>query len=259
MEIKTIGIVTDWGIQNPSHSILEKKLRDIFGKQIPIHFIRTDIFPLFPIQSIYPIRKGLRLLGPNTLMLNLCSIHRYSPASLSLMEVDDSLVICTGNTDYMLYDENLSYVKNVSLKPISDLRDFIDELTFMMKNMSDVVYEDKSASNAYLPRLTRNGMEIQILDIDLHENIITNLTHEKYVKEIAGKKWSLQLLQYKVKYEKHGWAETKNLDLFSYFNSAGLLKIVKKNGLVASTFGYRMAPEQYMSNQNIEISIDYDN
>ncbi len=259
MEIKNIGIVTDWGAQNPSHILLEAMLRELFGDKVTLHFIHQDIFPLFPIQSVYPMRKALRLLGPHTLMLNLCAVHRSQPISLSLIELDDSLIICTGHTDYQLYDESITQIKNVSLKPISDLRDFIDELAFMMKNLKEVVYEEKSPYNAYLPRLTRNGIDIQIVDIDLHENLITNLTHEKYVQEIAGKKWSLQLLQYKVKYEKYGWSETKNLDLFCYFNSAGLLKIVKKNGRVASSFGYKLAPEQFMSTQDIQIKIDYDN
>ncbi len=258
MEIKKIAIITDWGLQNPTHLLLERSIRDVFGSSIDIFFIQKEIFPLFALQSIYYVRKTLRLLGPNILMLNLCDIYRLRESSLSLIETDDNLILTMGHADYLLYDETLHSVRNTPMRPIHDLRDFISELTFFLSNIQDVEYNSKAPSNAFLPRITRNGMEIQILHIDAHKNLVTNLTHEKYVKEIAGKVWKIMFYDSVIPYDKEAWTQAKGNELFGYFNSAGLLKLVKKNGLLADLFGFRMAPEQSMFNMNLQIEIAHD-
>ncbi len=258
MEIKKITIITDWGIDNPSHLILQQSIREVYGSSVDILFIQKDIFPLFALQSIYYVRKTLRILGPHILLLNLCDIYRHTEASLSLIESDQNLILSMGHTDYLLYDESVTMVRSAPLRPVHDLQDFISELIFFLKNIQNIEYSTKPASNAYLPRETRNGMDIQILHIDQHKNLITNLTHEKYVQVIAGKTWNISFYHSDIPYLKEAWASSQSRDLFCYFNSAGLLKLVKKNGLLADAFGFQMAPEQAMFNMNLEITIKHD-
>ena len=223
--------------------------------------LNHEVEPFHLLQCSYLLRSAYSNFPAGTVHLSLFDIMHCNPAGLLITKVDEQYIITADNGLLPLtFDGNLGKVYmleetvNTYLDWLHLAADFVAKLDQTGFKLDHLPTLEPRVHPSQLQALVKdNAIECQVIHIDRYENVVINITKDKFESLRKGRKFKIQIVRDTVTQISNDYSDVPVSDKLCLFNSAGYMEIAINQGKASSLLGLRLHNERQLIYQNIKI------
>jgi S-adenosylmethionine hydrolase len=255
-----ITLLSDFGYQDNFIAVA----KGVLLQKLPVARLidlNHEVEPFHLLQCSYLLRSAYSNFPERTIHLSLFDIMHRNPAALLITKVDEQYVITADNGLLPLtFDGRLGKVYmleqtvNTYLDWLYLAADFIATLEQTNFNLEHLPTLEPKVHPSQVQALVKdNSIECQVIHIDRYENVVINITKDKFESLRKGRKFRIQIVRDTVTQISNDYSDVPVSDKLCLFNSAGYMEIAINQGKASSLLGLRLHNERQLIYQNIKI------
>lgn len=255
-----ITLLSDFGYQDNFIAVA----KGVLLQELPVARLidlNHEVEPFHLLQCSYLLRSAYSNFPARTVHLSLFDIMHRNPAALLVTQVKEQYIITADNgllpltfdgtlgTVYMLEKTVDSYLDWLHLAAGFIAR--LEKTDFSLEQLPTV--EPKVHPSQLQALIKDNAIECQVIHIDRYENVVINITKDKFEALRMGRKFRIQIVRDTVTRISNDYSDVPVSDKLCLFNSAGYMEIAINQGKASSLLGLRLHNERQLIYQNIKI------
>ncbi|MFA6060586.1 MAG: SAM-dependent chlorinase/fluorinase [Taibaiella sp.] len=255
-----ITLLSDFGYQDNFIAVA----KGVLLQKLPVARLidlNHEVEPFHLLQCSYLLKSAYSNFPEQTVHLSLFDIMHRNPAALLVTKVDEQYIITADNGLLPLtFDGKLGKVYmleqtvNTYLDWLYLAADFIAGLEQTNFNLDHLPTLEPKVHPSQLQALIKdNSIECQVIHIDRYENVVINITKDKFESLRKGRKFRIQIVRDTVTQISKDYSDVPVSDKLCLFNSAGYMEIAINQGKASSLLGLRLHNERQLIYQNIKI------
>jgi S-adenosylmethionine hydrolase len=255
-----ITLLSDFGYQDNFIAVA----KGVLLQKLPVARLidlNHEVEPFHLLQCSYLLKSAYSNFPQRTIHLSLFDIMHRNPAALLITRVDEQYIITADNGLLPLtFDGKLGKVYmleqtvNTYLDWLYLAADFIATLEQTDFNLDHLPTLEPKVHPSQLQALVKdNSIECQVIHIDRYENVVINITKDKFESLRKGRKFRIQIVRDTVTQISKDYSDVPVSDKLCLFNSAGYMEIAINQGKASSLLGLRLHNERQLIYQNIKI------
>ncbi len=255
-----ITLLSDFGYQDNFIAVA----KGVLLQELPVARLidlNHEVEPFHLLQCSYLLKSAYANFPPRTVHLSLFDIMHRIPAALLVTKVEEQYIITADNGLLPLtFDGVLGKVYMLEQMVTS----YLDWLQLAARFIASL--EQNNFSLDHLPTLIPkvhpsqvqalikdNSIECQVIHIDRYENVVINITRDRFEALRQGRKFRIQIVRDTVTRISNDYSDVPVSDKLCLFNSAGYMEIAINQGKASSLLGLRLHNERQLIYQNIKI------
>lgn len=255
-----ITLLSDFGYQDNFIAVA----KGVLLQELPVARLidlNHEVEPYHLLQCSYLLKSAYSDFPPRTIHLSLFDIMNQNPAALLVTRIGEQYIISADNGLLPLtFDGSLGkvYISDKTVKTYLDwlylAAGFIKELEqndFGLDRLT--VLEPKVHPSQLKAVIKDNAIECQVIHIDRYENVVINITKDKFEALRQGRKFRILIVRDTVTHISNDYTDVPIGDRLCLFNSAGYMEIAINQGKASSLLGLRLHSERQLVYQNIKI------
>lgn len=255
-----ITLLSDFGYQDNFIAVA----KGVLLQKLPVARLidlNHEVEPFHLLQCSYLLKSAYANFPAGTVHLSLFDIMHRNPAALLVTRVDEQYIITADNGLLPLtFDGTLGKVYileqtvNTYLDWLHLAAGFIPRLGQADFNLAQLPTLEPKVHPSQLQALVKdNAIECQVIHIDRYENVVINITKDKFETLRQGRKFRIQIVRDTVTQISNDYSDVPVSDKLCLFNSAGYMEIAINQGKASSLLGLRLHNERQLIYQNIKI------
>jgi S-adenosylmethionine hydrolase len=248
MSRQIITLTTDWNSKSYYEGAVKGALLSECG-DVNIVNISHEITPFNITQAAFVLKNSYKFFPPKTVHIIAINSNYSNTQTYNLLSFDNHYFLCTDNGFFSLFlDEEPQFSIEIETKNQSEA--IFPELSVYPKIINKIIqnipFEEIGKPTTHkvelpklLPTYDNDSITAHVINIDSYNNIICNVTREKFEEIRKGRKFEIivQNNNYIIDKITSKYTETSNGDILAIFNSVGLLEIAQKNGKISEMLG----------------------
>ncbi|RYZ26335.1 MAG: hypothetical protein EOP49_43560 [Sphingobacteriales bacterium] len=255
-----ITLLSDFGYQDNFIAVA----KGVLLQELPVARLidlNHEVEPFHLLQCSYLLKSAYANFPAGTIHLSLFDIMHRNPAALLVTKVDEQYIITADNgllpltfdgtlgTVYMLEKTVTTYLEWLHLAA-----GFIAKLERSNYHLGNLPTVEPKVHPSQLQAVVKdNAIECQVIHIDRYENVVINITRDKFEALRMGRKFRIQIVRDTVTRISNDYSDVPVSDKLCLFNSAGYMEIAINQGKASSLLGLRLHNERQLIYQNIKI------
>lgn len=265
----SITLVSDLGNKSPYVSWFESHIRHEFPES-HINVLSHEIAPFKIIEAVYRWKCTLGRYPKGTIHISIYDTVLSFPQHILVRKYQDCYYLGVDNGMLTTTFDSVETTTNdifCTKEVAADFSDFIKIIcktiyflkTDSLENEYFLPFQPSVMYNFPKSIVHQNRIDCMIIDIDRHDNIITDLTYDVYESHLKDKNYIIKLFRNDSIRKITGSPRYDNKgELMAYFNDFGFMQISmsSKNYRTASLLGYHSYQKESFINSYITIDIN---
>ena len=239
--------------------------KGILLQQLPnalIVDLSHEILPFHFLQCSYYLKSSYAQFPKNTVHLSLFDIMHEQPAKLLITEIDQQFILSADNGLLPLtFSDNTEKVYRYA-EVANNYQEWIGNAAIFLKQWQEQGFsthhlqeiEPFKGPHSIQPFINPDGIDCQIIHVDVYGNVITNLSKAKFEDLIEGKDFKIEFARSDAISEiSEDYNSVPEGEKLALFNSGGFLEIAVNKGSAAQLFGLSVVRDHQLIYQKIKI------